>query len=290
MKNGPTQTLRALLSAGAGTLIPGAANALAARIIESTGFPAVYITGAGVANSYLGAPDMGLTTATEMVAHIAACREAVRIPIVADGDTGFGNALNLFRSVHQYERAGADAIQLEDQIFPKRCGHFEGKAVVSKEEMVAKIHAATDARRGAEFLIIARTDARAIEGINAALDRASAYQEAGADVLFVAAPQSEAELRAIPKQVPGVHLCNIVFGGKTPMLAREQLAAMGYAGILYANAALQSAMRAMTRTMEHLMRTGSLDGAEDQLISFDDRQGVVDFERWSELDRRYSST
>jgi 2-methylisocitrate lyase-like PEP mutase family enzyme len=284
------KTLRELLVAGAGIVIPGAANALAARIIETSGFPIAYVTGAGVANSYLGAPDMGLTTATEMVAHIAACREAVAIPLIADGDTGFGNALNLFRTVRLYEQAGAGAIQLEDQEFPKRCGHFEGKTVVAMREMVDKIRAATDARRDASFLIIARTDARAVEGMNAALDRAAAYREAGADVLFVEAPQSEQELAAIPRQVPGVHLCNIVIGGKTPMLARDQLAAMGYAGILYANAALQAAMLAMTKTLAHLKRTGSLDGATDPLMTFADRQSAVDFARWSDLDRRYTST
>jgi 2-methylisocitrate lyase-like PEP mutase family enzyme len=290
MNHGTRMTLRELLVAGAGIVIPGAANALAARLIEASGFPIAYVTGAGVANSYLGAPDMGLTTATEMVAHIAACREAVAIPLIADGDTGFGNALNLFRTVKLYEQAGAGAIQLEDQVFPKRCGHFEGKSVVPQREMVDKIHAATDARRDPAFLIIARTDARAMEGMTAALDRAAAYREAGADVLFVEAPQSEEELAAIPREVPGVHLCNIVIGGKSPMLGRNRLAAMGYAGILYANAALQSAMLAMTKTLAHLQRTGSLEGAVDQLMTFADRQTAVDFQRWSDMDRRYSST
>lgn len=270
-------------------MIPGAANALAARFVESAGFPIVYLTGAGVANMSLGVPDLGLTTATELTSHIAACREAVGIPIIADGDTGFGNALNLVRTVRLYERAGADAIQLEDQVFPKRCGHFDGKAVVSKAEMVQKVKAAVDARSSRDFLIIARTDARAVEGFDAALDRAAAYRDAGADVLFVEAPGSQDELRAIPQRLQGPHLCNIVHGGKTPMLPREALAEMGYAGILYANATLQAAMLAMRRTLEHLQREGSLRGVEDTLMGFDERQHAVDVAHWLELDRRYAA-
>jgi 2-methylisocitrate lyase-like PEP mutase family enzyme len=282
-------TLRERLVRGAGIVIPGAANALAARFVESAGFAIVYLTGAGVANSWLGAPDLGLTTATEMAAHVAACREAVAIPIIADGDTGFGNALNLVRTVRLFERAGANAIQIEDQVFPKRCGHFEGKAVVPKVEMVQKVKAAVDARASPEFLVIARTDAGAVEGFAAALDRAAAYREAGADVLFVEAPASEDELRTITRQLPGPHLCNIVHGGKTPMLPRELLAGMGYAGILYANAALQAAMLATRRTLEHLQREGSLRGIEETLMGFDERQAAVDFTRWLELDRRYAA-
>ena len=282
-------SLREQLSRGAGIVIPGVANALSARFVEAAGFPIVYLTGAGIANSWLGAPDLGLTTATEVASHIAACREAMPLPIIADGDTGFGNALNLVRTVRLFERAGANAIQLEDQVFPKRCGHFEGKAVVPIAEMVQKVKAAVDTRSSAGFLVIARTDARAVEGFEAALERAAAYREAGADVLFVEAPSSEEELRAIPARLPGPHLCNIVHGGKTPMLPRATLAAMGYAGILYANAALQAAMLATRRTLEHLHETGSLHGIESTLMGFDDRQLAVDLERWSELDRRYTA-
>lgn len=280
-------SLRTLLQPGCATLLPGAFNAMTARMIASAGFPAVYLTGAGVTNAHLGAPDLGLVTVTEMATHIAACRESVDLPIIADGDTGFGNALNLVRTVRLYERAGANGIQLEDQVFPKRCGHFDGKAVVPLREMVQKVRAAVDARGSAEFLVIARTDARAAEGLSAALDRAAAYREAGADVLFVEAPQSDDELRAIPKALPGAHLCNIVHGGKTPMLPQHVLAEMGFAGVLYANAALQSAMLAIGRTLRHLRETGSLHGAEDQLIGFAERQQVVDFARWMERDRLY---
>jgi len=211
-----TVPLRELLTPGAGLIVPGAANALTARIIEHLGYPAVYLTGAGVANSFLGAPDIGLTTASEIVAHIAALREAVEIPIIADGDTGYGNALNAVRTVKLFERAGANAIQLEDQVFPKRCGHFDGKSVIPAQEMVQRIRAACEARSSSEFLIVARTDARAVEGLEAALERTAAYREAGADILFVEAPQSLEELRRIPQAVAGPYIVNIVYGGRTP--------------------------------------------------------------------------
>ena len=289
MTSSARHNLLDLLPPGAGLLIPGAANALAARIIEAAGFPIVYLTGAGVANSYLGAPDMGLTSVTEMAAHVAAVRDAVQLPLIADGDTGFGNALNLVRTVQLYERAGADAIQLEDQVFPKRCGHFENKSVVSRDEMVQKIKAAVDTRRSADFLILARTDARAVEGFDAALDRMAAYKEAGADLLFVEAPTSRHELQRITQAVPGRHIANVVFGGKTPMLPREDFAALGFAGVLYANAALQAAMLAMKRAMAHLQTAGSLAGAEDSILGFDERQKFVDHARWLAIEQRYAA-
>ena len=282
-----TERLRTLLAPGAGLVIPGAANALAARIIESAGFEIVYVAGAGIANTYLGVPDVGLTTATELVDHVAAIREAVSVPIIVDGDTGFGNAINLRRTVRMLERAGVSAVQLEDQVFPKRCGHFEGKSVVPKDEMIQKIKAAVDARAD-NILILARTDSRAVEGLSAALDRAAAYVEAGADLLFVEAPLDRDELAAIPRQVPGRHVCNMVYGGKTPLLPREELAAMGYAGILYANAGLQAAMRAMRSVMQHLRTNGSLAGIGEQLVSFDERQMLVDFAKYKELEKRYT--
>ena len=287
MSNPLHDALRKHLAPGSGTIIPGAPDALTARIVEAAGFPVVYVSGAGIANAYLGAPDLGLTTSTEVAAHVAAIREAVTVPLVVDADTGFGNALNLRRTVRLFEQAGASALQLEDQVFPKRCGHFEGKNVVPAAEMVQKIKAALDARHDSGLLVIARTDARAVEGFDAALERAAAYREAGADVLFVEAPQSVAELARIPAAVPGVHLCNIVFGGKTPMLPHEELGRLGFAGILYANAALQAAMLAMTHAMRHLKAHGSLAGAEEQIISFEARQALVDLPRFTALEDRY---
>jgi 2,3-dimethylmalate lyase len=276
------------LVAGAGLLLPGAANALAARVIAASGFEAVYITGAGIANTFLGVPDLGLVTLSELASHVAAIRECVDLPLVVDGDTGFGNALNMRRTVQVLERAGASAIQIEDQVFPKRCGHFAGKEVIPAPEMVQKIKAAVDARHDPDFLIIARTDSRAVEGFDAAIARAASYREAGADVLFVEAPISEAELAAIPARLPGPHIANIVFGGKTPELPRERLAALGFAGIIYANAALQAAVAGMSRVLSHLQRTGGLAGVEDALASFTERQALVDYDGFQELERRYA--
>lgn len=288
MADGRNRQLRHMLVRGAGVLMPGAANALAARVIVASGFPAVYITGAGIANTALGVPDLGLVTLTELVDHVMAIREAVEVPLVVDGDTGFGNALNLRRAVRLLERAGANAIQIEDQVFPKRCGHFDGKAVIAAAAMTQKIKAAADARHDDDFLIIARTDARAVEGFEAALARATAYREAGADILFVEAPQSVDELAAIPTRLPGPHIANIVFGGKTPNLPREQLAAMGFAGIIYANAALQAAVAGMGRVLRHLAANGSLAGVEDGLASFAERQRLVDYDGFIVVDRRYA--
>ena len=205
------------------------------------------VSGAAVANSFLGVPDLGLVSVSELAQHVAAVCDAVDIPVLVDCDTGFGNALNTRRTVQMMERAGASALMLEDQTYPKRCGHFDGKSVVPVDEMVGKLKAAVDARVDPRLMILARTDARAVEGFEAALDRARQYQEAGADWLFVEAPLTREELLAIPREVPGIHLCNLVIGGKTPLLAQAELAAAGYAAICYANAALQAAMRAMQR-------------------------------------------
>lgn len=184
-------------------LLPGAPNALTARILEAVGFEAVYVSGAGVSNSFLGSPDIGLLTMPEIADHVAAIRDVVDIPIVVDADTGFGNALNVQRTVRVLERAGANAIQLEDQVTPKRCGHFDGKDVIDAAEMVGKIKAAVDARVDDQLLIVARTDARAEFGLDVACDRAARYLEAGADVIFVEAPHNREELAEIPRRVPG---------------------------------------------------------------------------------------
>jgi 2-methylisocitrate lyase-like PEP mutase family enzyme len=289
MLDSPNRVLRRKLQRGAGLLLPGAANALTARVIESLGFEAFLVTGAGIANTFLGVPDIGLVTATELTDHVAAMRDAVEIPMIVDIDTGFGNAVNVARTVKTLERAGASAFQIEDQTFPKRCGHFEGKDVIPAAEMVQKIKAAVDARKDQDVMILARTDARAVDGLQAALDRANAYREAGADMLFVEAPQSVEELAAIPREVPGIHICNMVFGGKTPLLPREELAAMGFAGIIYANAALQASIAAMQNVLGHIKRTGSTAGIEHAITPFKERQRVVNFDRYKELERSYAA-
>jgi 2-methylisocitrate lyase-like PEP mutase family enzyme len=289
MSDSPNRVLRKKLQRGAGLLLPGAANSLTARVIEQLGFDAFLVTGAGVANTFLGVPDIGLLTVTELADHVAAMRDAVQLPMIVDIDTGFGNAINVGRTVKTIERAGASGFQLEDQTFPKRCGHFEGKAVIPLKEMVQKIKAAVDARTDPDVMILGRTDARAVDGLQAAIDRANAFREAGADMMFVEAPQSVEELAEIPRQVPGIHICNMVFGGKTPILPREDLAKMGYAGVIYANAALQASIMAMQTVLGHIKKTGSTAGIENAIAPFKERQRVVNFDRYKELERSYAA-
>ena len=280
------ERMRDLFTPGRGTMMPGAHSALSARIMEAAGFETVLFTGAGFANAYLGVPDMGLTSLKEVVDQVAAISDAVDIPILADGDTGFGNALNARRTVRMMERAGASALLIEDQVYPKRCGHFDDKRVIPQSEMAQKLKAVVDARQTG-MLILARTDARAMEGLDSAIDRARAYLEAGADILFIEAPQSLDELARIPKEVPAPHLCNMVYGGKTPIPSRERLSEMGYGVICYANAALQASMLAMHNVMKHLKEHGSLEGVEAAVIPFKERQAFVDYERYVELDKKY---
>ena len=279
---------RRMLEARQATLLPGAANALAARAIEDAGFSAVYITGAGIANTILGMPDIGLTTLTEVASHVAAIRDAVALPLVVDGDTGFGNALNMARTIRVLERAGASAIQIEDQDFPKRCGHFSGKAVIDAAEMVQKIKAAVDARTDPNFTIIARTDSRAVLGFEAAVERLAMYHEAGAEATFLEAPESLDEIRKIPRSVPGLAILNIVFGGRTPMPDHAELKSLGFSGVLYANTALQAALAGMQQALSHLHKHGSLKGAEKMLAGFAERQRVVNKDRFDALEAKYA--
>jgi 2-methylisocitrate lyase-like PEP mutase family enzyme len=280
----------ALLATKRTLLVPGVANALAARVAEDIGFDALYVTGAGIANTYLGAPDIGLVTLTELADHVARIADAVALPLIADADTGFGNAVNTGRAVRLLERSGAAAIQLEDQVFPKKCGHFAGKATIPAPEMAAKVRAAVDARRDAGTWIVARTDARASDGLDAALDRARLYIEAGADMTFVEAPESRDEMARIARELPVPQIANIVIGGRTPELPLEDLSGMGFAVALYANAALQAAVKAMQDVLGHLKRTGSAAGLDDRLASFAERQRVVDKDRWDALEARYRTS
>jgi 2-methylisocitrate lyase-like PEP mutase family enzyme len=279
--------LRAKLVERRGLLVPGAANALAARVIEDLGFEAVYVTGAGVANTFLGAPDLGFISLPEIARHTEAIREAVEIPVIVDADTGFGNALNVRRTVRALERAGADAIQLEDQTMPKKCGHFEKKSVISAEEMSEKIKAAVDARTRPDFLIIARTDAIAVEGFNQAIERATRYIEAGADVMFVEAPRTAEQIREIPKRLRVPQVVNVVIGGKTPAFSQKEFAEMGYGLVLYANVALQGAIAGMQAALGELKSAGRVDEASARVASFAERQRLVKKPLYDELDRKY---
>jgi 2-methylisocitrate lyase-like PEP mutase family enzyme len=286
---GDPTPLKDLVARRAAVTVPGAANALFARVIEDLGFEAVYVTGAGVANMLLGAPDIGLTTVSEVSETVAAIADAVSLPLIVDADTGFGNAVNMVRTVRMLERAGASGIQIEDQVFPKKCGHFAGKHVIAADEMVQKIKAAVDARRDPSLQIIARTDARAIEGLDRALERANAYIEAGADVTFVEAPTSLDELARIAKELPVPQVANIVFGGKTPEPGRDKLAEFGFSIVLYAIAALQAALKASYDVLGALKTEGSLKSVADRLASFDDRQRSVAKDIWDARETRYRS-
>ncbi|MDQ3558122.1 MAG: isocitrate lyase/phosphoenolpyruvate mutase family protein [Pseudomonadota bacterium] len=267
-------------------LMPGAANALAARIIEDFGFEAVYLSGAGLTNTYLGLPDLGFVSLTEIAQHTAAIRDAVSLPIIVDADTGFGNALNVRHTIRTLERAGASAVQIEDQVSPKRCGHFAGKDVISVGEMLGKIRAAVDARHDANLLVMARTDARATLGFNAAIERAAAFIEAGADITFVEAPESIEEIREIPRRLAAPQLVNMVVGGRTPILDLAALKDMGFALVLYANAALQGAVYGMQVALGQLKETGRLDESAP-VVSFRERQRLVQKPLFDELEGRY---
>lgn len=280
-------SLREIVSRRQAVLAPGAANALFARIIEDLGFECVYVTGAGIANMALGAPDIGLTSLDDIAQTVSRIADAVALPLIVDADTGFGNEVNTWRTMKVLERAGASAIQLEDQEFPKRCGHFNGKSVVALSAMLPKIRAAADARTR-DTLIIARTDALAVEGIDAALDRAEAFIEAGADMCFVEAPRDAEQMRRIAQlRVPQV--ANIVHGGKTPPLPQAELADMGFGVVLYANAALQAAVRASAEVLGSLKATGSLDAVHDKLASFEERQAAVAKDRWDALEQQFAA-
>ncbi|MDA8102585.1 MAG: isocitrate lyase/phosphoenolpyruvate mutase family protein [Nitrospiraceae bacterium] len=279
--------LRARMArSGSPILLPGAANALAARVVEECGFEAVYVTGAGIANTFLGVPDIGLVTLDELVAHTEAIADAVKLPLVVDADTGFGNAIGVMRAVRRLERAGASAIQLEDQRFPKRCGHFDNKEVISSDEAASKIAAAAEARSDPGLVIIARTDAAATEGLASAVERARSYVLAGADAVFIEAPSTKEDLIALPGLLPGVPMvANLVEGGKTPLVPIDELS--GFTFVLYANAALQGAVHGMRQVLVSLQEKGVLDPESVSLARWDERQALVHKQEFDELESRF---
>jgi 2-methylisocitrate lyase-like PEP mutase family enzyme len=279
--------LRALAEARRGVLVPGAFNALSARIVADLGFEAVYVTGAGVTNMWFGLPDQGFMGLAEIAEHTARIRDAVELPLIVDADTGFGNALNVRHAVRTLERAGADCIQLEDQVAPKRCGHFAGKDVIPLDEAIGKIKAAVDARRDPELLILARTDAAATQGFEAAVERAQAFAEAGADLLFVEAVTQADEVRALPRRLARPQLMNMVIGGRTPIFGADELAGLGYGLVLYANAALQGAVHGMQRALTALRDARELHEASGLVTPFAERQRLVGKPEWDALEQRY---
>ena len=286
-KNSKT-TLRERVNQRRGLLVPGAFNAMSARTIADLGFEAVYLSGAGLTNMYYGLPDLAFINLKDLVEHTAAIRDAVEIPLIVDIDTGFGNAVNVRHTIRALERAGADAVQIEDQVSPKRCGHFSGKDVVSTEEMLSKIKSAVDARQDGDFQIIARTDARAKYGFEAAIERAQKFSKAGADILFVEATESRDEVRALTRLLDKPQLMNIVIGGKTPALDQTELAELGFGIVLYANAALQGAALGMQRSLNQLKMHGRLDEDPNVVVPFNERQRLVNKPFYDALEMKYS--
>jgi 2,3-dimethylmalate lyase len=282
--------LRALLARPTATLMPGASDALTARLVEEVGFEVCYVTGSGIANAQFGIADVGLISLAEVVQEASRIVAATRLPVVVDADTGYGNPLNVMRTVAELERAGVAAIQLEDQVTPKRCGHFSGKEVIPAEEMIEKLCAAREARGDSELVLIARTDAAAVLGFDAAMERARAYAAAGADVLFVEAPRTVNELRRIPQELPGVpHVVNVVVGGLTPILSRAELEALGFRLILYAGLALQVSALAVRDALRHLAEHGDPTGIQDRILPFAERQALVDLPAVEALERRFGA-
>lgn len=280
--------LRQLINERRGLLVPGAGNALAARVIEDAGFEAVYLSGAGLTNQFYGIPDLGFISLNDVASHTAAIRDVIQLPLIVDIDVGFGNAVNVHHTIKVLERSGANAVQIEDQAMPKRCGHFAGKSMISKDEMCGKIKAAVDARMHDDFLIIARTDARSINGLQDALDRAQSYAQAGADMTFIEAPESVEEMKIIAAQTYCPQLINMVIGGKTPSLPQQELAQMGFGIVLYANAALQGAVHGMNQALHHLKKTGELTEDPSLVATFAQRQNVVKKAEFDALEKKFS--
>jgi 2-methylisocitrate lyase-like PEP mutase family enzyme len=280
------QRMRRLIACAGYTMVPGAHDTLTARLVEQAGFAAVYLTGGGYSRAS-GYPDLGLLTLTENVRFISMTVEAVGIPVIADADTGYGNAINVIRTVREYEKAGVAAFHLEDQVAPKKCGHYEGKEVIATAEMVGKIKAAVDTRRDPDLVVIARSDARAIEGLNAAIDRVNAYLEAGADVGFVEAPQSLEELRLVARSLIKPALVNVFEGGKTPMVPARELEAMGFRLGIYPSQTQRAAIRAAQRVLAVLKEDGDTRRIENELATFEEREEAVGTAQWRALEDKY---
>lgn len=266
----PASVLRSILDGESPVVAPGAFNALFAKLVEEAGFRAVYLTGAGVSNSLLGLPDIGILTQVEMAGIADNVCQAVDIPVIADGDTGYGGVHNVARTVRLHERAGVAAVQFEDQVFPKMCGHFEGKEVVEPEQMLERIHAARDARSGDDgLLIIARTDARGPHGLDEAIERARSYGDAGADVLFVEAPETRDELARIGRELSGFRLmANMVEFGKTPLVPAAELKSLGFSLVIYPGAITRTVVHAARAVLSELAEAGTTDGRLEQMATF----------------------
>ncbi|MDD2390972.1 MAG: oxaloacetate decarboxylase [Desulfobacterales bacterium] len=281
--------LRKMLQSGKLIVAPGAYDGISARLVEKAGFPAIYVTGAGVASSRLGLPDMGLTTMIEALEAVRNIVNVTSIPVICDADTGYGNALNLIRTVREFEKIGVAALQIEDQVTPKRCGHTEGKQLITKEEMVKKIEAFRFARTNDDLVLIARTDAIAVNGFDDAIERARAYAAAGADVIFVEAPCSVEQLKAVVQALPGVLLLvNMVEGGgKTPILPASELEAIGFNLAIYPTSVWMASIYAIQKVLQELKIHGTPDGYADKMVSFEEMFELVDRSGYMALEKRF---
>ncbi len=282
-----TTQLRQCLKSGKILIAPGAHDVLTAKIIEQKGFEAIYMTGYGQAASLLGQPDVGLLTMTEMVNRVSSYTNSVNIPVICDGDTGFGNALNVMRTVRLYEKSGAAAIQLEDQETPKKCGHMSGRQVIKMEEMVGKIKAAVAVRDDPDFLIIARTDARTVHGIDEAISRGRAYEKAGADIIFVESPETTQEMELITKSISAPCVANVVEGGRTPLLSQIELEKIGYKLIIYPTSSIYVTAYAVSKLMDELIIKGTTKGLVNKMISFSDFNNLIGLPEIRKLENEY---
>jgi 2-methylisocitrate lyase-like PEP mutase family enzyme len=282
------RTLRKLIAGDEVLVAPGCYDGLSARLVEAAGFRGAYATGGGIARS-TGIPDLGLLSPNEIVARLEQIVDAVSIPIIADMDTGYGNALNAARAARGFERAGVAGFHLEDQVFPKRCGHYDDKRLVPSREFEQKLRAVRDALTDDDIVVIARTDAIAVEGFDAALERARAYAAAGADVLFVEAPTTEEQIERVARELDAPLLINMFHGGKTPLLPVSRLGELGYRIVIVPNDTQRAAIHAMQRTLEAIRRDGHSQAMDEQMATFIEREQVVDTERYLEMDRRYGT-
>jgi carboxyvinyl-carboxyphosphonate phosphorylmutase len=283
-----TEMLRSLLKQDGITVAPGAYDAFSARMVEHIGFKVVYASGAAISASLLGKPDVGFVTMSEMVAQVRNIVSAVNIPVISDADTGYGNPMNVMRTVREFEQAGVAGIHIEDQELPKKCGHLEGKRLVAKEEMVQKIRAAIEARQDDNFVIIARTDAQAVYGLGDALERGHAYVEAGADMLFVESPESIDELKAIARSFSIPLLLNRG-GKKTPNISAAEAEELGFKIVIFPGDAQRAAGKAMLDVLKVLKETGNTVSIQDRMLSFDERFELLGLKEYYEDEARFLS-
>lgn len=283
----PARRLRDLLERKDILIAPGAYDALTAKLIQKAGFDAVYMTGAGIAYSSLGKPDVGLLTLNEMVERAARLADAVEVPVIADADTGYGNAINVTRTVREFEQVGVAAIQLEDQAFPKRCGHLRGKELISPEEMVGKLRAAAWARTDPDLVLIARTDARAVLGLEEAIRRAKAYAEAGADVLFVEAPETVEEMQMVTTSLDRPCLANMVEGGRTPLCSAEELQRFGFKLVIFPGMVARFIAKQVADFLHGVHREGTSRPFLNRMLSFDEINALVGIREFRDLESRF---